>query len=89
MRPTDLELATALAEAESIRELGEDPSYLARSMLYLYRRNALLESVLEHVDLFLKFGMPSEEHAKLIKLIEDIEEMEHHETGSEEEQFGI
>ena len=49
----------------------------------------LLESLLEHVELFLKFGLPPEEHAKLVKLLEQIEEMEHVETGSEEERLGL
>ncbi len=89
MKPTDLELAAALAEAEARRETGDDPAFLARSLLYLYRRNALLEGVLEHVKLFLQFGMPAEEHAKLVRLLEEIEAFDHHETGSDEGRFGL
>jgi hypothetical protein len=89
MKPTDLELAAALAEAEARRDAGDDPAFLAQGLLYLYRRNALLEGVLEHVELFLKFGMPAEEHAKLVRLLEEIEAFDHHETGSDEGRFGL
>ena len=87
MKPTDLELAAAIAEAESIRASEEEPSALAKSLLYLYRRNALLERLLEHVDRYLKFGMPDEEHARLLRLLEEVEAFEHHETGNEEKRF--
>ena len=89
MKPTDLELAAAIAEAESIRASEEEPSALAKSLLYLYRRNALLERLLEHVDRYLKFGMPDEEHARLLRLLEEVEAFEHHETGNEEKRFGL
>lgn len=89
MKPTKEELHAALAEAEQIRERGEDPHFLAKSLLYLYQRNADLEPIFAHLELYLEFGLPVEEHARLEKLIEAARLRELLAIGEESEKFGL
>jgi len=70
MKPTDDELTAALQRAEAMREQGDDPEHLAKSLLYLARRDELLEEILQHLELFLGFGFPEEEHARLVLLVD-------------------
>jgi hypothetical protein len=74
MKPNDNELKIALDEAERIREENEDPCFLGKSLLYLEGRNRELEQVFEHVEKYLKFGLPVEEHSALVRLVDEIRE---------------
>ena len=89
MKPSKQELHAALAEAEQIRERGEDPHFLAKSLLYLYQRNEDLEKILVHMERYLEFGLPVDEHTRLEKLIEAAKLRELLAVGEESEKLGL
>lgn len=89
MKPTTDELEMALDVAERMRDADIDSYYLAKSLLYLDQRNQLLEKVLEHVELFIQFGLPEDEHARLVLLLEEIRKKETHESGVETSDMGL
>jgi hypothetical protein len=89
MKPTDEELQKAVLKAESMRDRKEDPDSLAKALLYLRRRDEMLERVLEHLELFLRFGLPVDEHMKLVRLVEEAKIQETREQGEEPEQLGL
>jgi hypothetical protein len=68
------ELKIALDEAVRMREQGEDPLFLAKSLTYLQQRNSELENVFQHLEKYLQFGFPVEEHAALVRLVAGIRE---------------
>ena len=76
MKPDANELKTALDEAERMREGDEDSLFLAKSLLYLSKRNSDLEEVFLHLEKYLRFGLPTEEHSALVRLVDDIRERE-------------
>ncbi|MEJ1402385.1 MAG: hypothetical protein RPU73_00690, partial [Candidatus Sedimenticola sp. (ex Thyasira tokunagai)] len=89
VKPDKNQLDDALKTAEELRDLGVDRHHLGRSLLYMQRRNKLLEELLDHVELYLQFGLPVDEHAKLEKLLERIRYLEHRESGEDESSIGL
>jgi hypothetical protein len=87
MKPDENELKLALDEAERIRGTDEDGHCLGKSLLYLYQRNRELEQVFKHVEKYLKFGLPVEEHSALVKLVDEIRE--HTEKIDDSKGFGL
>lgn len=77
-RPTKEELAAALAEAGRMREQGEDPHHIAKSLLNHDYRLKYLAQLYEQVQHYLHSGQSSTEHSKLTKLLEKIESEERH-----------
>ncbi len=76
MKPTPREIEIALEAAEQMREAGDDPSFVSKTLLYLHQRNELLEELLKHLKVFMQFGQFSEEHAHLVVLLEKIREQD-------------
>ncbi len=74
MKPNEDELRIALDEAERIRDANEDSHFLGKCLLYLNQRNRELEQVFDHVEKYLKFGLPVEEHSALVRLVDEIRE---------------
>ena len=70
MKPTPEELRMALAEAEHLREAGDDPCHLAKTVLYQHERLRHLETVLAHAERLIKFGLDEHEHALLVKALD-------------------
>lgn len=68
--PTDEELKTALDEAARMREQGEDPFHIAKTLLNHNYRLDLLEKVLHSAELYLHSGHGNSEHARLMRAIE-------------------
>jgi len=89
MKPTPEELRNALQKAERMRDQGDDPDFLAKTLLYLRRRDETLEKVLEHLELFLRFGLPVEEHVKLVRLVEEAQAQQRMERGEEVDNLGL
>ncbi|TVO74845.1 hypothetical protein [Sedimenticola selenatireducens] len=89
MKPTADQLKAALEVARKMRGQGDDPDSLAQSVLYLYQRDAMLERILLHLERFLQFGLPEEEHAKLVRLIEEAKAQERAEKGGYSDDFGL
>lgn len=76
MKPDKNELKTALDEAKRMREADEDSLFLAKSLIYLQQRNSDLEKVFEHLEKYLRFGLPVEEHSVLVRLVAEIRDRE-------------
>lgn len=76
MKPTPEELRMALAEAEHLREAGNDTCHLAKTVLYQHERLRHLESVLAHAERLVKFGLDEHEHALLLKALDAAERAE-------------
>lgn len=77
-KPTAEELQQALAEAGRMREQGEDPHFVAKSLLNHNYRLKYLEHLYEQVGHFLHSGMNQHEHSKLTKLMDKIQSEERH-----------
>jgi len=87
MKPNGDEFRIALDEAERIRETDTDTHSLAKCLLYLYQRNSDLERVMEHLEKYLRFGLPVEEHSALVRLVEEMRERE--DTADDSKGFGL
>lgn len=87
--PTQEELEEALAEAARMREHGEDPHHLAKSLLNCNYQVEQLEDVLFAAERFLHSGMAVTEHQKLKKAIELARKAIDRSGGIEHESFGL
>lgn len=74
--PTREQLSIALEKAATMREKGEDPDFLAKSLLSLNYRFTELEHVYEALEHFLNSGQAAEAHAALVKAVEHFREVE-------------
>lgn len=68
--PTEQELKQALGEAARLREQGEDPHYLAKTLLNHHYRIEKLEKVLHAAEVYLHSGHGGHEHSLLLRAIE-------------------
>lgn len=68
--PTQEELEHALEEAGRMREQGDDPHHLAKSLLNQHYQVEKLEKVLRAAELYMHSGHAGTEHAKLTRAIE-------------------
>lgn len=69
--PTPQQIETALAAAEQLRDSDQDDQSLGCSLLYLQRRNKVLERLLEAVEHYLNSGHGQHEHVRLIKAVDE------------------
>ncbi len=77
-RPTEEELAAALQEAARMREQGQDPNFVGKSLLnHNYRLTYLLQ-LYHQLEHYFHAGQADSEHAKLIKLLEKVRQEERH-----------
>ncbi len=89
MKPTNQELERALQSAQRMRDQGDDPEFLAKTLLYLERRDELLEQILQRLELYLSFGQPEDEHARLVRLVEEARRQALIDRGEEPEEMGL
>jgi len=87
--PTEEELSTALAEAGRMREQGEDPYFIAKSLLNAHYQNEQLRHVLKAAELFIRSGMAVTEHQRLKKAIENARNAIERTGAIEHESFGL
>lgn len=88
-KPTDEELKTALRRAMIMKENGQDPDYLAKSLLNHHYRIPYLLDVLFAADRYLNHGMADHEHTKLLSLIEKAKTAEDLTAKIEHYDFGL
>lgn len=77
-RPSKEELTEALAEAGRMREQGEDPHFVAKSLLNHDYRLKLYEQLYQVAEHYLRSGQGETEHSKLMKILEKIRSEERH-----------
>ena len=87
--PTRQELETALAEAERLRTQDDDPHHLANCLLYLNRRDQVLERLLTAVEHYLNSGHAHTEHARLIKAVDAARHQIWEDSTSKGSDFGL
>ncbi len=75
-KPSEQELAEALTEAARMREQGEDPHFLAKSLLNLNYRLRYLQRVLQAADTFLHYGQEAKLHTELLRAIDEAKQVE-------------
>lgn len=82
-KPTEEQLKQALTKAAEMREHGEDPDFLAKSLLNLNYRFSVWQKVIDATKRYLHSGHGSTEHARLVSAMREAERVE---TASEHEQ---
>lgn len=75
-KPTDAELKHALEKAADLREHGEDPDFLAKSLLSLNYRFNEWQKVIDATKRYLHAGQGSAEHARLVSAMRKAERIE-------------
>ena len=88
-KPTDEELTKALAEVSRMREQGDDPHFVAKTLLNTYYRFKYLEKVLHAVEHFLHSGQAVHEHTQLVKAINEYHSIEKRSSGEDNENFSL
>ena len=77
-RPTQEELAQALAEAARMREQGEDEHHVAKALLNHDYRLKMLEQLYQAIEHYIRSGQSDIEHGKLMKILDKIRSEERH-----------
>lgn len=84
-KPSEIELKSALDEASRMREQGEDPHFVAKTLLNTYYRNKYLEKVLHAAEHYLHSGQAVHEHSQLVKAIDEYHSIEKRTAGEDDE----
>ncbi|MEJ2508322.1 MAG: hypothetical protein P8009_02395 [Gammaproteobacteria bacterium] len=71
-KPSEQELSRALAVAKYMRESGQDPYWLAKSLLNLNYRVSNLEQVMRAAEAYLRSGLAEREHTQLVRAIQAV-----------------
>jgi hypothetical protein len=74
--PTTIEFDQAIAEAARMRESGEDPNHIAKTLLSLNYRFQHLKEVYHATEHYLNSGMAEIPHAKLTVALRKFRELE-------------
>jgi hypothetical protein len=88
-KPTKEELETALSEAARMREHGDDPCFLAKSLLNQHYLNKHLEKVLHAAELYLRSGQGATEHTRLLHAINEYRLAERRSSGEDAEKSDL
>ena len=88
-KPTPDELQTALTEAARLREKGEDPLFLGKTLLNMNFRIKSLEKVYHSAALYLHSGQGATEHTRLLQAIKEYEALDYRTEGKEDDNFGL
>jgi hypothetical protein len=84
-KPTDDELKQALEEVSRMREEGDDPRFVAKSLLNIYYRFKLLEKVLQATERYFHSGQAVHEHTLLVKAINEYHAKEKRSAGEDDD----
>lgn len=87
--PTKEELDTAIKEVIRMRESGEDPHFIAKTLLHHNWLIEQLEKVLKAADLYLHSGHGSREHTMLVKAIDNAKNAHRDTTDRDPGEYGL
>ncbi|MDX1452805.1 MAG: hypothetical protein R3183_09625 [Oleiphilaceae bacterium] len=87
MRASDQELSHALKAAEALRESGEDKDFIAKALLSEHERLQQWMKVVTATKLYLRSGMATTEHARLVKVLHEVEA--HEDRAGKDSDFGL
>jgi hypothetical protein len=82
-KPSEAELKQALARAGEMREQGDDPDFIAKSLLSLNYRFDAWQKVVDAVKHYIHSGQSASEHAKLVRALREAEAVEHRNEDSD------
>ena len=85
-KPTSEELQHALSAAGKMREDGEDPDFIAKSLLSINYRFDKSVHVITLLKRYLHSGASGTEHSKLLKALQEFEKVE---GATEHTNFGL
>jgi hypothetical protein len=88
-KPSDIQLSLALQKAKQMKEQGDDPDYIAKTLLNHHYRLGYLEEVLKAADRYMNHGMAEHERMGLLRSIEKAKHAELYTAGEEREDFGL
>ena len=75
-KPSESELEQALVKASEMREQGQDPDFIAKSLLNLNYRFEVWQKVVAATKLYLHSGQNATEHSRLIKTLREAERLD-------------
>lgn len=84
-KPSKVELELALAVAKQMREKGDDPAFVAKTLLNHHYRLTYLEHVMRAAELYLRSGLGEHEQSELLQAIESAHRADLHSAGADEE----
>ncbi len=87
MQATPDELHQALGKAREMREAGTDDHFLAKALLSEHARLENWMRVISAVKLYLRSGMATTEHARLVKIMHEVEAAE--QRADKDSDFGL
>lgn len=88
-KPTEEELDTALKAAADMRDMKNDPSFIAKSLLSHNYRIKYLEEIMHAADRYINQGMSEQERMHLIRTIEKAKDADSFTTSHERDSFGL
>lgn len=75
-KPTEEQLHQALNKAAEMREHGQDPDFIAKTLLNLNYRFSVWLKVVDATKRYLHSGQASTEHARLVSALREAERLE-------------
>ena len=88
-KPSNEELEQALEAAKMMRETGQDPDYLAKSLLNCHYQSVFLEQVLHAAERYINSGQGEREHSRLIQAINKARETEERSAKKHHQDLGL
>ena len=75
-KPSHEELEQALEAAKMMREEGQDPDYIAKSLLNCHYQSTYLQHVLHAAEHYINSGLGEFEHTRLIQAINNARDVD-------------
>lgn len=88
-KPSHEELAHALEQAKSMREMENDPDFIAKSLLNCHYQSIYLEQVLHAAEHYINSGLGEREHTRLIQAINKAREIDEHSAKLSHQDLGL
>ena len=88
-KPTPEELEHALEKAKTMREIGDDPDFVAKSLLNCHFQATYLEQVLHAAEHYINSGLGESEHTRLIQAINKAREIDDKSAKLNHEDLGL
>jgi len=88
-KPSHQELEYALEKAKHMRETGEDPDFIAKSLLNCHYQFTYLEQVLHAAQHYINSGLGEREHTRLIQAINKAREIDERSAKQGHQELGL
>lgn len=88
-KPTAEELEHALVKAKAMREMGDDPDFIAKSFLNCHYQATYLEQVLHAAEHYINSGLGEREHTRLIQAINKARKIDDKSAKLDHQELGL